>query len=140
MIPKLRIPQLRLLQILADGSPALTIVKMAEEAGFSTISATTWRALNGVRRGSSTGGPRPGLLELGLVAKEQLEIEAGLVETVYQITKLGRAVLEQQGRKLPELRSKESSINKRYSEQSRHPTAQVSSLYGEETEEWSEPW
>lgn len=112
---KLRLPQARILLALRSGA-CLTRNKLAEAAGFSVISATVWRALNGVREGSSTGDPRPGLLELGYVSKEDLDID-GVAETNYSITESGIEAIDEwlQHNEVPEVRSRELSVNKRYS-------------------------
>jgi hypothetical protein len=109
----LRIPQLRILRVLGEGG-SLTRAKINQRCGFSEQSGTIVSAMNGVREGSSSGAARPGLLALGLVVKEDLDID-GVVEMSYIITSKGREALElHAGIKLPEMRNKDSTTNKRY--------------------------
>ena len=117
-LPRVRIPQLRVLKILAgdenEDTPALTRQKLNERSGFSSVSGTITRVMNGVPQGSSSGAERPGLIPLGCVRKFDVDID-GIVETVYQITPLGREVLA--ANPLPtKRRSREASINHRYKE------------------------
>lgn len=119
---KLRLPQLRVLAILADGSPLLTRSKIAEKAGFSAVSGTVTRVLNGVKQGSSSGAARPGLMELGMLVKVELDID-GVTEVGYQITEAGREALRKYQRihnQLPPLRRSDISTNKRYKREKRH--------------------
>jgi hypothetical protein len=62
--------------------------------------------------------PMPGLIELKYVRSEKLELEKGLVETVYAITEGGRKPLKDDPRtqNLPELRDKERCTNLRYAD------------------------
>jgi hypothetical protein len=57
-------------------------------AGYTAISGTVTRALNGIREGSSSGDPHPGLLALGYVEEVVLDVE-GLKEVNYQATAAG---------------------------------------------------
>lgn len=115
---ELRIPQVRTLAVLAgEEGVLLSREKLAERAGFSVISGTITRVLNGIRRGSSSGEAHAGLLELGLVERIDLEVEEGLIETSYRITGKGeRAYREWIARngQPGEGRDKKASINKRY--------------------------
>ena len=85
----LRVPQARVLKaLLALGSGSLTRANLAEIAGFTRTSGTTSRALRGISKGSSSGTPHPGLLELGYVIRTDLDID-GLWEAHYKITDKG---------------------------------------------------
>jgi hypothetical protein len=121
---RVRVPQLRLLQALApevdeDVPLLLSRAQLCARAGFSEISGTITSALNGVKDGSSTvqgGAGRPGLLELGLVARTVLDVD-GAEELTFRATPLGVAVLAAYfagGGKLPKHRDAASSTNQRY--------------------------
>jgi hypothetical protein len=114
--PKLLVPQARVLSGLYDGSPFLTREKMSLRAGYTAISGTVTRALNGLREGSSSGAAHRGIIDLGYVRAVEIDVD-GATELAYQITDAGRAALEKwlaDGNALPELRDKESATNKRY--------------------------
>lgn len=110
--PELRTPQARVLSALAaEGLPALTRQEMAESAGFSPLSGTVWRALNGLPEGSSSGDAHAGLLRMGMVVELTLDID-GIKEVRYRITLAGLDALRR-WQSVP-MRSKERSTNKRY--------------------------
>ena len=113
---KLKVPQARVLQALSSGA-CLTRPRIAQRAGFTELSGTVTRVINGLREGSSSGTSHLGILALGLVEREELEVDVGLTETVYRITELGREVLaawvEENGG-MPILRSRTGSTNRRY--------------------------
>jgi hypothetical protein len=113
----LRLPQIRVLQVLAECPQAFrTVARIAERAGISPKSATTGQALRGVRPGSKYVKPRPGLVDLGLVERVVLDID-GLEEIDYRITPAGLAAMaeiEQSGRPIPPLRDKSLCVNQRY--------------------------
>jgi hypothetical protein len=118
----LRVPQLRILEVLngedPDNPPLLSRVKICQRAGFSEISGTITSALNGVPPNSSSGPARPGLVELGMVTKETIDVD-GEEELVFRITPAGRAALAaffDAGGTLPKHRDKKSSTNLRYKE------------------------
>ena len=120
----LLLPQARVLKALLPDDdtshwtewPELTRAEVNKRAGFTPISGTTTRALNGIRKGSSSGEPHPGLVDRGLVKCSTIELEVG-VEQVYRITAAGiraiRAYLEEHGR-MPNRKNKESCVNLRY--------------------------
>lgn len=114
---ELKIPQARILAVLANGipPPALTRPKLAVRAGFSPISGSVTRVLNGIREGSSSGAAHPGLIELGLIATEVIDVD-GVEEQVYSITDAGRAALAcwLDFNDLPKMRDSVASTNKRY--------------------------
>jgi hypothetical protein len=113
----LRLPQIRVLRVLAESPGALlTVAKIAESAGYSEISATVGQALRGVRPGSKYVKPRPGLVDMGLVERVVFDID-GLEEIDYRITPAGLAAMaeiERSGRPIPPLRDKSLCTNERY--------------------------
>lgn len=98
--------------------PELTRAQLNKRAGFTPISGTTTRALNGIREGSSSGKPHLGLIGLGLVKCSEVQSETG-TEQVYRITAAGiravRAYIEERGR-MPNRKDAESCVNHRYAE------------------------
>lgn len=114
----LKIPQVRVLQCFTSGRPLLTRAKLAERAGFSELSGTVTRVLNGLREGSSSGAAHPGLVALGYLERVELEVEEGVTETCYRITDAGARALvaweAARGGKPATMRDKTSSINHRY--------------------------
>lgn len=121
----LRTPQARVLAavIPADLSlpqfdwPVVTRARLSVKAGYTAISGTVTRALNGIRPGCKSGPPHPGLLVRGMIEEVVLEIE-GVEEVNYRITPLGirayTAYLEQNGGSIPQGREKSSYVNDRY--------------------------
>jgi hypothetical protein len=108
---RLRLPQVRLLRALADVSQ-LSRGELAKRAGFSAISGTVTVALNG-----RTSPPQKGLVALGLVRRLELhtsEEDKLPREAVFEITPKGRKALEKAEKRLPPLRDKDASTNKRY--------------------------
>lgn len=116
MAPPIKIltHQLRVLRALATGD-ALNRPKLCQAAGFSPTSGTITNALNGIRPGSSTGSPRLGLVQMGLVERLELDID-GAMEVAFVITAAGRQALADRGEELPPLRDKDLSTNNRYKE------------------------
>jgi hypothetical protein len=110
----LRLPQLKVLAAL--GSSSLRREDLAAKAKFRPKTGTINAALHGVKEGSSTGSPRPGLLEMGMVDRIELDID-GLVELRYVATDKGKAALarwlDEHG-PLPVGRDKDASVNRRY--------------------------
>lgn len=124
----LRVPQARVLRALvpppeyADHPelrdtewPCLPRARLGVRAGYTAISGTVTRALNGIREGSSSGDPHPGLLARGLVEVVRLDVE-GEVEDCYRATPAGvaayRAHVAEHGEELPPVRDAVSSTNK----------------------------
>lgn len=106
--------------------PVVNRAQLAARAGFTAISGSITRALNGVRPGSTSDARRdadgnivelgkghPGLLAMGLVVEIPLDIE-GVVEVNYRATLDGvrayRAYIAQHG-ELPPPRDRETSTN-----------------------------
>lgn len=119
---ELRVPQARLLAALVPRNPAsywtewplLNRAALAVRAGYTAISGSVTRALNGVRAGSSSGPPQQGLLTLGLVEEIELDID-GVRELNYRATLRGvevyLAYITKRGGALPEHRDKAISVN-----------------------------
>lgn len=94
----------------------MTKPALSEAAGFSVGSGTINSSINGVPENSSSGKARPGLLEMKLVRRIDLDVD-GQSELVYVITEAGREALrawmaERGG--LPPMRDKTISTNRRY--------------------------
>ena len=113
----LKIPQARVLAVLAEGGAALTRAKLSNAAGFSEVSGTVTRVLNGLREGSSSGSAHLGLVGLGYVERLDLDID-GVTEVAYRITDSGQAALdrfaEANGGRLPKMKDAGRATNKRY--------------------------
>src|SRR4051812_32379202 len=86
----IRTPQYRCLKALAKPGTTLTRTELAARAGFTPTSGTINRALHGIGKGSSSGDPFPGLLEMGLVDFFTVELDGNLKETRYRATAAGR--------------------------------------------------
>jgi hypothetical protein len=98
----IRTPQARVLRALyptypEDPSwdwPLVTRTKLCVRAGYTVISGTVTRALNGIRQTNRTSGdPHPGVIELGWVEVVMIDIE-GVMETNYRITQAGIAAYD----------------------------------------------
>ncbi len=126
VIPRveLRVPQARVLRALLplypadppDEWPLLTRAQLGLTAGFTVLSGSCTRALNGIRAGSSSGPPQVGLLALGMVEVIVLDVE-GLQEDNYRITLSGIAALSvyvMAGGTLPPLKDPSVCTNQRY--------------------------
>lgn len=121
----LRTPQARVLHVLMPARPEapaidwplVTRAQLGVRAGYTAISGTVTRVLNGIRQGSSSGDPHPGLLARAMIVEVVLDIE-GTKEVNYQITPLGikayQAYLASNGGKLPAYRDASLCINDRY--------------------------
>ncbi len=115
----LKRPQLRVLKALigerGEANPMYCRAELAEKANYTELSGTLWRALNGLREGSSSGAAHPGLLQMGMVARHDINID-GYKDTLYEITEKGvRAFWEYcPDGMLPEVRNRAVCVNKRY--------------------------
>lgn len=113
----LTVPQIRVLLVLREGA-SISRAELAERSGYTSLSGTITRAINGVKGDSSSGKPMKGLVDLQLVTTEQLVIEDGVTETVYTITTLGKELIEEYvesyGASAGPVRDKELSTNDRY--------------------------
>lgn len=116
IMEKLRLPQIRALKALKEYG-TLSRNGLSEKCGLSTLSGTITRVLHGLREGSSSGPAHPGLLTLGLIRENVVELDNEITELWYDITPKGLAALAEAG-DVPEPRSRESSTNKRYKESS----------------------
>ena len=122
---KLRTPQARVLAALQPDDPTdslwhwptVTRAQLGIRAGYTAISGTVTRALNGIREGSSSGDPHLGLLALGYVEEVILDIE-GTKEVNYRATQAGvrayKAYMSTNEGKLPQLRDATTCTNDRY--------------------------
>lgn len=112
----LKTPQARCLDVLKDGA-ALTRAELGRRAGFTPLSGTPTRALNGIREGSSSGAAHPGLLALGYVEALELD-DDGVIELCYRITPAGQAALAEwlESNEIPAVKSAARATNKRYKE------------------------
>lgn len=121
----LRTPQARVLAALVPISPDDPVFDwptyrrdvLAAKAGYTAISGSITRALNGIREGSSSGDAHLGLLALKYVEELEFELDGGIKETNYRITPAGIAAFrayELAVGKLPPLRDKETCTNDRY--------------------------
>ena len=93
---RLRTPQARVLAALVPDDPAAPLIdwplvtrtQLGVRAGYTATSGTITRVLNGIRAGSSSGDPHPGLLARGMVVEIVLDVE-GASEMNYRATGLG---------------------------------------------------
>lgn len=126
--PELLRPQARLLKTLAPPPEyddpewqfewaTVTRAQLSVCAGFTAISGTTTRALNGVPDNGSVNKPHLGLLGLGYVEEVILDI-CGRKEVNYRITATGirawRAYVAENGDNLPPVKSIYECLNNRY--------------------------
>lgn len=121
----LRTPQARVLRALMPDFPEdpptewplLTRAALGVKAGYTAISGTITRALNGIREGSSSGDSHPGLLARGLVEVEEIDIE-GVSESNYRATAAGVKEYQEfiltNGDKLPPVKDITTCTNDRY--------------------------
>lgn len=118
----LRTPQARVLATLMPDDladpvsewPVWNRQMLSVKAGFSTLSGTVTRVLNGIRHANQkTGAPHPGILELGYAEEVVLEVE-GTEEVNYRATAAGvvafRAYEAQHG-KLPPIKAASTCAN-----------------------------
>lgn len=124
----LRTPQARVLAALQPDDPSdplidwplVTRAQLGVRAGYTAISGTVTRALNGIRPGNTTSGdPHPGLLERGMIEEVVLDIE-GVREVNYRATALGvrayQAYIAAHKNKLPDLKPADLCTNDHYRE------------------------
>lgn len=121
----LRTPQARVLAALQPEYPddpisewpLVTRAQLGVRAGYTAISGTVTRALNGIRDGSSSGDPHPGLLALDLIEEVVLDLD-GHSEVNYRVTTAGiqayQSYLAKRDGKLPQLRDAAVCTNDRY--------------------------
>lgn len=118
----LRIPQARVLHALMPDRPddppsewpILCRAVLGLRAGYTAISGSITRALNGIRPGSSSGDAHLGLIALGLVVADEVDVD-GVVEQSYRITTAGvrefKAFFARNGSALPPLRDAALCVN-----------------------------
>jgi len=121
---KLRTPQARILAVLqpmytddpVSEWPLITRPQLGVLAGYTAISGTVTRALNGIQPGSSSGDPHLGLLALGYVEEVEVDV-CGVLEISYRTTIAGILVYKDHlasGRVLPPVKDATTCINDRY--------------------------
>lgn len=122
---RLRTPQARVLAALMPNDttepvsewPLITRAQLGINAGYTALSGTITRVLNGVREGSSSGDPHPGLLARGMIEEVVLDID-GVKEVNYRTTAAGirayQAHVAIHGKQLPNVRDKKACVNDRY--------------------------
>lgn len=121
---ELRVPQARLLAALMPDDPTRPLIcwrvvnraRLGVKAGYTAISGTVTRALNGVKPGSSSGEAHLGLLGLKMIEEVIIDIE-GTKEVNYRITWAGirayQDYIKRHG-ELPPLKDRGTCINDRY--------------------------
>lgn len=97
--------------------PLYTRTVLGRRAGYTALSGSPTRALNGIRPGNRTSGePHPGLIARGMVEIVTLDI-MGTQEDSYRITHLGiramRQHLETHG-ELPPMKDSSLCVNRRF--------------------------
>ena len=119
---ELRVPQARVLHALMPADqrappfdwPLLCKAILGVRAGYTAISGSITRALNGIRPGSSSGNTQLGLMALGFVEAEEVDVD-GVVEACYRITEAGVSAFEaffaRNGGKLPPLKDAAVHVN-----------------------------
>ncbi len=127
---RLRVPQARILAALCPAYPddpptewpLLNRASLSRRAGYTAISGSTTRALNGIHPNSSSGDAHPGLLALRFVEEVQVDVlgDGSVRETCYRVTAAGiaahQAHVAEYGDALPALRDAAASTNHRYRE------------------------
>lgn len=124
LLVQLRTPQARVLQALMPIDltepphewPILRRGEMAVRAGYTAISGTITRVLNGIKAGSSSGDPHQGLLELGYIDIIKIDVD-GISEVYYRINPVGASVYINYtaiNRQLPPLKDRTACTNIRY--------------------------
>lgn len=126
-VETLRVPQARVLRALmpidaADPPsewPLLDRRALGLRAGFTCLSGSCTRALNGIRPGSSSGDAHLGLLAR-LLVEEVVILVDGAREVNYRATAAGVAAFHQfvaEGGKLPPVKDAGTCTNARYLEE-----------------------
>lgn len=121
----LRTPQARVLRALMPKRPdsdelcwpLVTRAMLAVRAGYTALSGTVTRALNGIRPyNKKSGDPHPGLIERGLIEVVRVDV-CGLMEVNYRITASGVSAylrhVADHG-ELPPLKDAALCVNDRY--------------------------
>jgi len=126
---RLRTPQARVMAaLIIEGMdlsaehecPLVTRAQLHVKAGYTAVSGSITRALNGIKPGSSSGNPQIGLLAMKMVEEVVLDIE-GVKEINYRATAKGVAAYKEfvrsHGGRLPKHRPIDISTNNRYKKQ-----------------------
>ncbi len=99
--------------------PILNRAALGVRAGYTAISGSITRALNGIYEGSSSGDAHPGLLDKKLVKEMVIDLD-GMTEVNYQITEEGikefEAYIAKNGDNLPPVKDASICTNERYRE------------------------
>lgn len=97
--------------------PTINRAQLAVRAGYTAVSGTVTRALNGVHSTSSVNRPHLGLIDRGLIEQDTIDIE-GRIEVCYRVTTAGvaayREYLVATGGALPKARDRAKCVNDRY--------------------------
>lgn len=124
LMPPLRVPQARVLRGLMPPCitdppyewPCLTRIALADRAGYTAISGSVTRALNGIHPGSSSGDPHIGLIGMKYVDVINIDVD-GVEEQNYRITQLGiqaYVAFLAMGGQLPPVKDASICVNQRY--------------------------
>lgn len=120
----LRVPQLRVLRALFPQElpcpkcdwPLVSRAQLGVMAGYTAISGSITRALNGIRAGSSSGDPQTGLIEQQMVEIIVVDID-GVSENNYRITTKGIEAYQKfisSGGRIPKVKDAFTCTNDRY--------------------------
>ncbi len=97
--------------------PTLTRARLGVLAGYTVLSGTVTRAMDGLRRTSKSGPAHPGLIARGLIKAVRVELDGGIVEVSYRITPEGIRQLQAHLKEhvdRPPVKSKVGCTNNRY--------------------------
>ena len=88
-----------------------------KKSGFTKLSGSATRALNGVKKNKYFPAGRPGLIQEKAIEVSRDDVD-GKVEINYKVTPVGRTLLKtwlkEHDGKVPKLRGADTSTNKRY--------------------------
>jgi hypothetical protein len=92
---QLRVPQVRVLQVLLSAQEPMPKSEITRQAGYTALSGTASRALYGVPEGSSSGAAQVGLISLGYVREDRIEgAGGGRAVKHFSITADGKRALD----------------------------------------------
>jgi hypothetical protein len=98
--------------------PTLTRIELAKAAGFKAGTGTINRVLHGIPKGSSSGKPHKGIIDLKLVALIVVTVD-GVAVTQYHLTPDGTKALkafEAENDKPGKVKKASTCTNDRYAE------------------------
>lgn len=122
----LRVPQARILSVLMPENeddkwfdwPVYPRSELNHKAGYTEMSGSVTRALNGIRETNQKSGKKhKGLIARGLVEAVEIELADG-VDTGYRITRAGIDAMRAHNKPLPKMRDTAHYTNRRYIQQS----------------------